>query len=209
MEFKFIGLILTAFKNHGLIGVVIISSILPVLYFIKVFISKRVVNRINNNMIVNHEINGLLDTLVHILGCSRAMVYQYHNGQKNALNMHFQRVSCTHERIRGVHPMITEMKNFPASMFATWHEKLKSKGELFCEDIKELRSSDLGLYQNLNNRNVKSYSVIGLWDKNKLPIGFVEIDFCMRHRNLTNSEKERIKAVSMKICGLLMSKGNK
>jgi hypothetical protein len=208
MDFIF-DLISTTAKEYGIITALMISAILPMLHLVKSYISKRVVNRINNNMVVNHEINGLLDALVHSLGCSRAMVYQYHNGQKNALNMHFQRVSCTHERIRGVHPMIAELKNFPASMFATWHEKLKSKGELFCEILKDLRVSDLGLYQTLNNRNVKSYSVIGLWNQNRLPLGFVEIDFCMRYRKLTKDEKERVKATSMKICGLLMSKGNR
>ncbi len=196
-------------KEYGLVTSIMIALLASVLPLLKSFLSKRVAKRLNDGMVVNQEINGLLDTLIRDLGCQRAMVFQYHNGQKNALKTHFQRVSCTHERIMGVSPMITQLKSFPASMFAGWYDMLKSKGEIYCENLKDLKVHDLGLYQTLKNRYAKSCCVIGLWDQSRIPLGFVEINYCMNEKEFTRKDREKLKVVSMKICGLLMSKGNK
>ena len=66
---------------------------------------------------------------------------------------------------------------------------------------------DIGLHYTLEQRGVTSCYIIGLWDGNRIPLGFVIVDFCRNKKCLNQSDRQQFRAVSMKVCGLLMSGG--
>lgn len=152
------------------------------------------------------QINDALDNLLYELDCDRATVFQYHNGNQNAVGVHFDRCSNTHERVRvGVSPLMNTLQSLPNSFFASWNTEMMKMKEIHCPDLETLRDTDFGLYQFLGEQGVRSFYLVGIFSFDGDPVGFVGIHYCRRKRDLTSEDLDRLRATSLKTCGLVLA----
>jgi len=152
------------------------------------------------------QINDALDGLLIDLDCERATVFQYHNGNQNAVGVHFDRCSNTHERVQvGASPLMTTLQSLPNSFFASWNTEMMTMKEIHCPELETLRETDFGLYQFLAEQGVRSFYLVGIFSFDGDPVGFVGIHYCRQTRDLTQEELDRLRATSLKICGLVLA----
>lgn len=161
---------------------------------------------LTGKMETGKQVNDALDSLLYELDCDRATVFQYHNGNQNACGVHFDRCSNTHERVRvGVMPQVMKLQSLPNAFFASWNTEMMKEKEIHCPDLEALRASDLGLYQFLSELGVRSFYLVGLFSFEGDPVGFVGINYCRQRRVLDVGELNRLRATSLKICGLVLA----
>lgn len=152
------------------------------------------------------QVNDALDNLLFELNCERATVFQYHNGNQNAVGVHFDRCSNTHERVRvGISPLMNTLQSLPNSFFASWNTEMMTMKEIHCPDLETLRETDFGLYQFLAEQGVCSFYLVGIFSFDGDPVGFVGIHYCRQIRDLSPEELDRLRATSLKICGLVLA----
>ncbi|MCP3923339.1 MAG: hypothetical protein GY714_12215 [Desulfobacterales bacterium] len=197
---------LDLFTKYDLYQVILV---LIVWYLVKKILNKhkRFKKDLPGKIAVDLKVNNALESLIVSTQCSRASLYQYHNGDVNTEGVHMGKCSNTHERVQvGVKSIIGGLQNMPNSLYAGWNSTLLKEKEICCADANELKEKDISMYSTIHSQGVESFYVVGLFSIDMLPIGFVRIDYCYKPRKLSEYELQIFRATSLKICGLIMSR---
>lgn len=161
---------------------------------------------------IDKTINSYLQSAVTDLGASRAMVARYHNGGKDMNAISFLKVSVTNECVsHGCLPCIGDFQNQFRSMVGFPVYEIDRTGHCIIRDIEEIKDSDIGTYELLKARGVRSVYCHKLTNMSGYVIGALMIIY--RQENKVNENPEKIDCyishMADQISGLLNAKDAK
>lgn len=108
-------------------------------------------------MKIDNIINSFLQSAVTDLKASRAMVARYHNGGKDMNSISFLKLSVTNESVSlGCQPVISHYQNQFRSILAYPVAEIDRAGYCTISNIEDLKEKDVGAYELLKGRNVRS-----------------------------------------------------
>ena len=107
---------------------------------------------------IDKAINSYLQTAVTDLGASRAFLARYHNGGKDMNSISFLKVSITNEAVaRGYQLVMGEFQNQFRAMVGYPVNLIDTTGHCLVSDLEEIRDADIGTYELLKARKVRSF----------------------------------------------------
>ena len=160
---------------------------------------------------IDNMINSYLQSAVTDLNASRAMVARYHNGGKDMNAISFLKVSVTNESVnRGYQPVIADFQNQFRAMVGYPIAEIDRTGHCLIRNIEEIKDADIGTYELLKARGVRSVYCHKLTNATGYVIGAVLILY-----NNDNNYKEDadyvdryISHMADKISGLMNVRDN-
>lgn len=133
---------------------------------------------------------------------NKASVYQYHNGGYSISGISFLKASNTYEFINGKLPSTQlAMQQMPNALYA-WHNKHVRENtiDLTVTDTIDNQSTQQMLSQN----GVKALIVVGLYDTNGYPIGFLSLEYGDAPTfSLSEEQKQKLQTYATQVAGLI------
>lgn len=84
------------------------------------------------------QINTVLDQVKDDLKADRVGLLQFHNGQTFHTGSHFQKMSCTHERVsEGTERTYASFQDIPVTAFSWWFDQVV-KGAFIYRDVEDI-----------------------------------------------------------------------
>lgn len=106
---------------------------------------------------IDKTINTYLQQAITDLGASRVLVARYHNGGKDMNSISFLKVSVTNEQVNhGCQPCISDFQNQFRSMVGYPISEIDRTGHCLISDIEQIKNKDIGTYELLKARGVRS-----------------------------------------------------
>lgn len=106
---------------------------------------------------IDKTINSYLQSTIADLGASRAMVARYHNGGKDMNSISFLKVSVTNESVsHGNLPCMGDFQNQFRAMVGYPVSEIDRTGHCLISDIEQIKDKDIGTYELLKARGVRS-----------------------------------------------------
>lgn len=107
---------------------------------------------------IDNALNSYLQTAVTDLGASRAFLARYHNGGKDMNSISFLKVSITNEAVnRGYKPVMGDFQNQFRAMVGYPVSQIDLTGHCIVSDLDEIKDADIGTYELLKARKVRSF----------------------------------------------------
>jgi len=213
--------ILEYIENHGLAIVLLLITVTGIQRFIDWLLPEmqKIINKALEidpnhkykkwfaaNLLQRDQGEQLLQQLLDELDADRIALFEYHNGGRAVSGLDYQKVSNSLEVARrGQRRLMPEMQNIPVGFFSRWNRIIIEKSMVISNNIEEILKVDETQYGFLTSRGAKSAYVIGLYDLNDFPFGFLLIEYCNNQVKITNSRLERIDVVSNRLGVLLTS----
>lgn len=123
---------------------------------------------------IDNAIQTLIQKAVSDLHCGRVMVVRYHNGGKDMNSVSFLKVSVTNESVNyGYKPVMNEFQNQFRSIVGYPVNQIEKTGHSYVENLEDIKDYDIGTYELLKSRNVRSYYARGLLNATGYNIGAV------------------------------------
>lgn len=129
---------------------------------------------------IDITINNMIDVLVNSLHSNKCMVFLYHDGVTLSTGVPYIKASCVYERLSQMKRSIPEGQDYqdlPISMFAFWNVIIIKNQIVSIPILDSIRTYDVGTYERLNRLGVKSVYVIGLYNYDNSPIGFLKLEY--------------------------------
>ena len=222
--------VLKLFQDYGIIGTILLLSILVAYLMIKnlakIITSQQekidalyvridgLINKFSSEE--KHELVGKFDTyavnankiqiqLYHILqnyGAERVSIYEFHNGGKNLAGVEFKKCSNTYEAVSlETKPIIKEMQNLPLGVNPLWSRILVTRSDIRIPSVENLEDTFLKAY--LNTQSLKTYYSSILQDYDNTPIGFITLEYYHKAKELTLEQLEEFNEIAIKISVLI------
>lgn len=129
---------------------------------------------------IDNAINSNLQMAVMDLGASRAFLARYHNGGKDMNYISFLKVSITNEAVnRGYKPIMSEFQNQFRAMVGYPVNLIDVTGHCIVRDLEEIKDADIGTYELLKARKVRSFYCHKVTNKD----GYVVGALCVLYNN--------------------------
>ena len=123
---------------------------------------------------IDNAINALLQKAVSDLQCARVMVVRYHNGGKDMNAVSFLKLSVTNESVNyGYTPAMSEFQNQFRSIVGYPVSQIEKTGHSYVGELEDIKDYDIGTYELLKARNVRSYYSQGLVNATGYIVGAV------------------------------------
>jgi len=136
---------------------------------------------------IDNAIHSLLQKAVSDLNCGRIMVVRYHNGGKDMNSVSFLKLSVTNESVNyGYTPVMSEFQNQFRSIVGYPVSQIEKTGHSYVTNLEDIKEYDIGTYELLKSRNVRSYYSQGLVNSTGYNIGAVLV---LYHNNNDYKEK--------------------
>ena len=149
------------------------------------------------------ELLGKLDELRENVGASRACIYQFHNGGEYYTGRSMQKFSMTYETVsNGISRNIKERQGIPVSACNETLRKLIKDRRLYCIDVKKDMPESLCKYVALED-GTKSMYKWAIYDLEKRALGYLQIDFVSKKKNLSEADIQDLEMSAIKIAGYL------
>jgi len=166
------------------------------------------VNEINkyieSSVNYDYRVNELMKELLINLKADRVYINMYHNGGTFSNGIPFIKVTNTYEVTSiGVIPQIKNFQQLPISIYAYFNKAVVLKKILQITDVESYQDRDIGTYQILKAKDVKSTYIIGLYNQQDIPVGFMGIEYCRNLIKLDSIDVEILKRNSIYIASLL------
>jgi hypothetical protein len=155
---------------------------------------------------IDNAIQGLIQKATSDLHCARIMVVRYHNGGKDMNSVSFLKLSVTNESVNyGYKPVMAEFQNQFRSIVGYPVKQIEISGHSYVEDIENIKEHDIGTYELLKSRNVRSYYAQGLVNTNGYNVGAVLVLYHNGDNYQENHEEihKYLSHLSDQISGLL------
>lgn len=167
-------------------------------------------DRLAKSMDLNGKVMSLLRAVQPEFKASRAYIFTYHNGGKNVLGIDYAKVSCTYEVVAlGVKPQQAWMQAMPVTMVWAFVKLINSGLGVICPCIEQcFAETDASTYETLRMQGIKSCYCVGLYSDNRMPIGFIGVDYCDRTVELTEDQVDKLKIFAERIATLFCLAGN-
>ena len=138
---------------------------------------------------IDKAINELLSSAVSTLGASRVMVVRYHNGGKDMNSISFLKLSVTNESVNyGYRPVMSEFQNQFRAIVGCPINEIEKNGYTYVDDIENIKNIDIGTYELLKSRGVRSYYSYKLTNSTGYIIGAILITYSVDNTNKENIE---------------------
>ena len=135
---------------------------------------------------IDKTIYSYLQTAVTDLEASRAFLARYHNGGKDMNSISFLKVSITNEAVnRGYQPIISDFQNQFRAMVGYPINLIDTTGHCLVSNLEEIKDADIGTYELLKARKVRSFYCHKVTNKEGYVIGAL----CILY-NTNNKHKE-------------------
>jgi len=135
---------------------------------------------------IDKTIYSYLQTAVTDLEASRAFLARYHNGGKDMNSISFLKVSITNEAVnRGYQPIMSDFQNQFRAMVGYPINLIDTTGHCLVSDLEEIKDADIGTYELLKARKVRSFYCHKVTNKEGYVIGAL----CILY-NTNNKYKE-------------------
>jgi len=135
---------------------------------------------------IDKTIYSYLQTAVTDLEASRAFLARYHNGGKDMNSISFLKVSITNEAVnRGYQPIISDFQNQFRAMVGYPINLIDTTGHCLVSNLEEIKDADIGTYELLKARKVRSFYCHKVTNKEGYVIGAL----CILY-NTNNKYKE-------------------
>lgn len=133
----------------------------------------------NNKLIkVAEEIDNNLQQILITTNASRVSLVQYHNGGKGINKQSFLKMSMTNEQVQlGVKPQMSEFKDQFRTVLAYYTRELENCGFCYIQDVEDLKTLDVSMYEFMKDRNIQSKFGIAIHNKENITIGFICAEF--------------------------------
>lgn len=139
---------------------------------------------------IDRSINSYLQAAVRDLGANRAFVSRYHNGGKDMRGISFLKLSMTNEQVNlGRKPIQSEFQNQFRSIVAIICEEVEEKGFCYINNIEDIKDVDMGTYELLKMRKVRSCYTRGIKSPSGYIIGGLMIVYSEDNKNEPPIEK--------------------
>lgn len=159
---------------------------------------------IENSVNYDFRINELLKELLINLKADRVYINMYHNGGTFSNGIPFIKTTNTYETTSlGIVPQIKNFQQLPISIFAYFNKAIVLKKLLTITDVEVYQDIDVSTYEILKTKEVKSTYIIGLYNQQAIPIGFMGLEFCRNQVSLDSIDIEIFKRNSIYITSLL------
>lgn len=134
---------------------------------------------------IDKTIYSYLQNAVTDLEASRAFLARYHNGGKDMNSISFLKVSITNEAVnRGYQPIISDFQNQFRAMVGYPINLIDTTGHCLVSDLEEIKDADIGTYELLKARKVRSFYCHKVTNKD----GYVVGALCILYN--TDNKKE-------------------
>lgn len=155
---------------------------------------------------IDNAIQTLLQKAVGDLQCGRIMVVRYHNGGKDMNSVSFLKLSVTNECVNhGYTPVMSEFQNQFRSIVGYPINQIERTGHSYVTNLEDIKTYDIGTYELLKSKNVRSYYAHSLTNTTGYVIGAVLILY--HHDNNIAEKQEEVHQylthLSDQISGLL------
>ena len=121
---------------------------------------------------IDNAITSFLQTAVTDLGSSRAFLARYHNGGKDMNSVSFLKVSVTNEAVnRGYKMVMGDFQNQFRAMVGYPISQIDRTGHCIISTIEEIKDVDIGTYELLKARKVRSFYCHKVTNKDGYPVG--------------------------------------
>lgn len=128
-----------------------------------------------------------------LLDADRVQVYEFHNGNHYANGRSALRTTCTYETCRyGISSCLNILSGVPLSVIPTFIQKILNDGELFIDNLEDIKDTMPGTYNLKKSMGIYSFYDVAIYNENKEPIGFVAVQFCSK-KDCKNIDKDIIK----------------
>jgi len=160
---------------------------------------------------IDRTINLLLQSMVSDLKASRTMVARYHNGGKDMNSISFLKFSVTNESVNlGYQPVMGDFQNQFRAMLAYPINEIDKTGSCFITDVEEIKDKDIGTYEVLKGRGLRSIYAHKITNSSGYVIGAVVVTYSIDNKNEEDQDyiKKYIIHVADQISGLMNIKEN-
>jgi len=159
---------------------------------------------IENSVNYDFKINQLIGELLLNLRADRISIMMYHNGGTFSNGIPFIKITNTYETTSlGTPAQIKHFQQLPISMFAYVNKAVVLKKILEITDVESYQDKDMSTYEILRTRENKSAYIIGLYNEQYIPIGFMSVEYCREKTKLDSLDVEILKRNSIYITSLL------
>lgn len=155
---------------------------------------------------IDKTINELLQSAVSNLKASRIMVVRYHNGGKDMNSVSFLKLSVTNESVNhGYKPVMSEFQNQFRAIVGHPVNEIEKYGYTYVQNIEDIKDIDIGTYELLKSRNVRSYYSYKLTNATGYIVGAILVTYHNDNDNEENLEliNKTLIHLSDQISGLL------
>ena len=152
---------------------------------------------------VDTELLSKLDGLREDVGASRACVYQFHNGGEYYTGRSMQKVSMTYETVKaGISRNISQRQNVPVSACNQTLSKLIKDRRLYYSDVKNQMPESLCKFYSIED-GTKSLYKWAIYDLDKRALGYLQVDFVGKKKNLSEDDIQDLEMSAIKLAGYL------
>lgn len=140
---------------------------------------------------IDHTLNSYLQSAVSDLSASRAFLARYHNGGKDMNSVSFLKVSITNEAVNHGYKMImSDFQNQFRAMVGYPVNQIDLTGKCLIRNLDEIKDVDIGTYELLKARKVRSFYCHKVTNNN----GYVVGALCILY-NTDNKVQENVEEI--------------
>jgi hypothetical protein len=159
---------------------------------------------IKNSIDADFRINKILNEILIRFDADRVYITLYHNGGTFPSGIPFIKATQTYEvDQRGIASKIRDYQQLPISVFAYWNKAVVLKKIMNYYDVEDLADRDASSYEMLREKGAKSFTMIGLYDNNDIPLGFLGIEHVRGQYNADSTDIKVLKRDAIYISSLL------
>lgn len=158
---------------------------------------------------IDNAINSLIQTAVGDLKASRVMVVRYHNGGRDMNSISFLKLSVTNEYMtHGCTPIMSEFQNQFRSIVGHPVKEIETVGYSYVENIEDIKDIDVGTYELLKSRGVRSYYAYKLTNATGYVVGSVLVTYRLENKVKEDPQQihQYLPHLADRISGLLNAK---
>lgn len=149
------------------------------------------------------ELLAKLEELRSNVGASRACIYQFHNGGEYYTGRSMQKFSMTYETVsKGISRNQTARQNVPVSACNETLSQLIKDRRLYYVDVKKEMPESLCKFIATED-GTKSMYKWAIYDLEKRALGYLQIDFVGKKKNLSEDDIQDLEMSAIKIAGYL------
>jgi len=138
---------------------------------------------------ITPEVKAVLKELVLQTHCSRAYIFDFHNGQVSMGGLPFIYMSCTYEVLSGTATSEYHARQrMPFTLYDTFIKGIVDKDVININVENQTNEFDPIVYETIKQRHTKILIATKLVDENKRVIGFLGIDFCKNDMFMFNDK---------------------
>ena len=149
------------------------------------------------------ELLAKLEELREGVKASRACIYQFHNGGEYYTGRSMQKFSMTYETVdKGISRNLVERQSIPVSACNETLSNLIGDRRLYYVDVKKEMPESLCKIVAMED-GTKSMYKWAIYDLDKRALGYLQIDFVGKKKNLSEDDIQDLEMSAIKIAGYL------